>query len=182
MVSDSLLPPAAPDFDEPMEMLLACHERLQARLDTLLRLAAWLPEHGADRAAQQAAANVMRYFDSAAVNHHLDEERDLLPALEVRAVGKLADEVHALREWVESDHRRIGTAWSVLRGSLAGIAAGSATTLPEEAVASFVDAYRRHVEREEGELFPLAEILLRAEDLSAMSATMSARRRQRMAD
>lgn len=181
-MSDSLLPPPAPDFDEPMDMLRACHERLQARLETLLRLAAWLPEHGADQAAQQAAASVMRYFDSAAVNHHLDEEHDLLPALQARATGKFADEVRALREWVEADHRRIGAAWGVLRGFLGRIAAGAAATLPEDAVADFVEAYRRHIEREEGELFPLAEVLLDADDLNTMSATMSARRRQPMAD
>ena len=78
---DSLLPPAAPGLDEPLEMLHACHERIRAQLGTLRRLAEWLPQHGADEQALRAAQAVMRYFDLAAVNHHLDEEDDLLPAM-----------------------------------------------------------------------------------------------------
>ena len=67
--------------EAPLEMLAACHGRVHKQCETLGRLAAHLPTHGSDTAAQQAATAVMRYFDTAARDHHADEEEDLFPAL-----------------------------------------------------------------------------------------------------
>ena len=78
--------PAA-GFDEPFEMLAACHERVQRMLRLLRRLAAHLGEHGADAQAAQAAVDVMRYFDEAAPRHHDDEELHVLPRLREPFVG-----------------------------------------------------------------------------------------------
>src|SRR5689334_1951600 len=71
----------APGFDEPLEMLAACHERIEAQLRTLEKLVEHLSQncaangaaHGADNSARDAAARVMRYFDTAGVEHHRDE-------------------------------------------------------------------------------------------------------------
>jgi iron-sulfur cluster repair protein YtfE (RIC family) len=68
-------------FEVPLEMLAACHGRVQHQCETLLRLVTHLQTHGADRPAQEAASAVMRYFDTAARHHHEDEEQDLFPAL-----------------------------------------------------------------------------------------------------
>ena len=103
---DSLIP-VAPGMETPLEMLEACHERLQAQLATLGRLAAWHQEHGSDRQAQQAATNVMRYFDLAAVNHHLDEEEDLLPALKARIDPARGDALQVLIESILADHQEM---------------------------------------------------------------------------
>ena len=40
-----------------MEMLTACHERIEAQCETLQRLAEHVPLHGCDAPAQQAASN-----------------------------------------------------------------------------------------------------------------------------
>lgn len=53
-------------FEVPLEILAACHGRVQRQCETLLRLVAHVQAHGADRPAQEAAAAVMRYFDTAA--------------------------------------------------------------------------------------------------------------------
>lgn len=176
-MTDSLIP-ASPGFETPLEMLEACHERLQAQLATLARLAAWLPEHGPDKQAQQAAANVMRYFDIAAVKHHQDEEDDLFPVLRARADEARRAELGALIDWILADHQRLFAAWARMRARLERIAAGEKADLTPADVEAFADAYRRHIQREEGELLPMARNLLSEQDVAALSGTMTARRRQ----
>ena len=68
-------------FEAPLEMLSACHARIEQQCATLQRLVPHVASHGADTQARSAAAGVMRYFDTAAVDHHADEEVDLFPAL-----------------------------------------------------------------------------------------------------
>lgn len=176
-MSDSLIP-VAPGLETPLEMLEACHGRLQAQLATLARLAAWLPEHGADRQAAQAAANVMRYFDLAAVNHHLDEEEDLFPVLLERVDEPRRSALGELIEWILADHQRMFAAWAAMREKLEAISRGEGAALSASEVESFAEHYRRHIAREEGELLPYARELLTEQDLVALTATMTARRRQ----
>ena len=60
-------------------MLAACHLRIEQQCSTLRRLVPHLLAHGADSQARQAAASVLRYFQTAAIDHHADEEEDLFP-------------------------------------------------------------------------------------------------------
>lgn len=177
MSSDSLLPRSAPGLDEPLEMLAACHERVCAQLDTLSRLVRWLPEHGADEQAANAASRVMRYFDLAAVNHHLDEEENLLPAM-LEAVPPV-EEVR-LKELVKrilGEHVELTAHWHHLRENLAEIAEGRQTLLAEEDVERFNKAYRAHIRFEEEEILPWAERMLGADVLAQISGHMIERRR-----
>lgn len=176
-MTDSLLP-VAPGMETPLEMLEACHERLQAQLTTLARLAAWLPEHGADAQAQQAATNVMRYFDLAAVNHHLDEEEDLFPVLRARVGARERDALSALIDGLLAEHQEMFAAWAAMRARLEPLSRGTAVELSPAEVENFAARYRCHIEREEGELLAYARALLTNEDVATMSATMTARRRQ----
>ena len=68
-------PPAG--FDDPLEMLLGCHRRIEKQLETLRRLRAHLDANGVDAEASAAAQAVLKYFTQAAANHHHDEEHDL---------------------------------------------------------------------------------------------------------
>lgn len=174
---DSLLP-HSPGLETPLEMLVACHERLQSQLATLARLAAWLPEHGADRQAQQAAANVMRYFDLAAVKHHQDEEDDLFPVLRARVDDEGREDLASLVDWILADHQRLFAAWAAMRARLEPISRGEPADLPADEVERFAECYRRHIGREEGELLPFARKFLTEQDIVSLSATMTARRRQ----
>ncbi|MEX3996840.1 hypothetical protein AB4Y35_39710 [Paraburkholderia sp. EG286A] len=56
MKSKDLLGKPAPSFDEPIEMLEACPERIVAQCRTLEKLMEHLPQHVADTQAQQAVA------------------------------------------------------------------------------------------------------------------------------
>lgn len=169
--------PVAPGMETPLEMLEACHERLQSQLTTLSRLVPWLAEHGVDGQARQAAVNIMRYFDLAAVNHHLDEEEDLIPALRGHADEADGPALEALIEWMLADHQRMFAAWAQMRQKLEAISHGEAVTLGEEEVAGFAQRYRDHIAREESELLPLSRRLLTEEDIAHMSVRMVARRR-----
>ncbi|THF65827.1 hemerythrin domain-containing protein [Pseudothauera nasutitermitis] len=176
-MNDSLIS-VAPSFDSPLEMLEACHGRVQAQLKTLARLAAWLPAHGADEQARQAAAAVMRYFDVAAVHHHMDEEEDLFPALLARVETGRRAPLQALIDWILADHQRMFAAWAQLRAVLQRIAAGEAAVLDAAQVEEFAARYQHHIEREEGELLPWARELLSAADMAALGGSMTERRRQ----
>ena len=118
---DNLLIKPAPSFDEPIDMLRACHERIAAQCTTLEKLAAHLPVHGADTQAQQAARNIMRYFDVAGPHHHADEEQDLFPML-IKAARPQCSPMGERIASLLDEHRVLEAAWVQLRTVLADIA------------------------------------------------------------
>ncbi|SEA64683.1 hemerythrin domain-containing protein [Paraburkholderia sartisoli] len=175
MKSDRLLVKPAPSFDEPVEMLKACHERIAAQCVTLGKLEAYLPLHGADTQAQQAARNIMRYFDVAGPHHHADEEQDLFPML-IEAGRRLDSPVTERIATLLGEHRFLEAAWVRLRAVLADIAQGKARPLERVSVDDFVGAYRSHMAVEESHILPFAEACLDQQQLDRLSAAMVARR------
>jgi len=168
---------AAVGFDDPLEMLLACHRRIERHLKTLERLHDHLTKYGVDPEASLAAQAVLRYFTRAAESHHEDEEKDLFPLLEQRIAdpGERA-RFGALRAELESDHREIDATWSRLRKPLEGIADGLTRTLPASDVQVFVAAYARHIVAEESALGEFFNRWLDDGDRMALGQSMSARR------
>ena len=57
---ESLISEPAVGFEQPFEMLVACHERVNRMLTLLSRLREHMSSHGADDNARQAARDVMR--------------------------------------------------------------------------------------------------------------------------
>jgi hemerythrin-like domain-containing protein len=167
----SLLGNHAPSFDDPLALLGACHGRIERQLATLARLQRHLPEHGCDRDARAAARAILQYFDSAAPNHHADEEDSLFPRLvaAVPAAGRLVADL-------EGDHAVLATNWRRLRPMLAAIAAGARANLSARDVAVVSGAYARHIAREETDLIPLAARTLDAPTLAEIGREMAARR------
>ena len=160
----------------PLEMLAACHGRVLHQCDTLGRLAAHLPDHGCDGAARQAATAVMRYFDTAARDHHADEEDDLFPALLEAMAGSDAVCIRALTEGLRAEHRALEARWHRLRERLTQIAAGHSAELPAAEVQDFVAAYTTPIDKEDSELLPLARRLLSDADISRVGTAMRVRR------
>lgn len=177
---NSLLGTAAPAFDEPLEMLDACHGRIQAQLLTLRRLVEWLANHGTDQSAQEAAAAILRYFTLAAPHHHADEEEDLLPALQQTvATAAYAHErpaVTALIERILADHQRMDAARATMMVTLQHIADGETVPLSSAAVHAFSQLYEQHIAMETAELLPLAKRLLPATLAEQIGRRMAARR------
>jgi len=169
----TLHPGPGAGFDEPFEMLEACHQRVHRMLDLTRRLAAHLLETGADASAQQAARDVMRYFDLAAPAHHEDEERHVLPHLREQGQAALADRLHA-------DHTLMSTTWATVRADLQRVADGTwhaadlgAAAARWQAMASL---YRAHIEAEESSAYPAVNDVTDAATRRAMGDEMARRR------
>jgi hemerythrin-like domain-containing protein len=162
----------APAYDDPLGMLAACHRRIERQFATLGRLQRHLPEHGCDADARSAARGVLKYFDTAAINHHADEEESLFPRLLTLAPG----EAPALIAELVAEHHRLADHWQHLRPLLAAIVAGTRANLSPRQVSEIRIAYDEHIALEERELFPLAAKVLLPALLADMGREMAARR------
>lgn len=166
----------ASSFEVPLEMLAACHGRVQGQCATLLRLVAHMGEHGSDLPAQETALSVMRYFDTAALHHHQDEELDLFPALLESMAGSDPVCLCELTASLTRDHVELEVHWRALRLRLERVANGDAITWPKDEVPNFIGLYERHIELEEAELLPMAQRLLSDSELERIGLAMRTRR------
>lgn len=167
-----LPPPPRPgsSYEQPFELLEACHQRVERSLDLLLRLVTHLEARGgrADAMARETAADVRRYFNVAAPLHHQDEELHLFPALEARG-GVSA----ALCAGLRAQHREMEALWALLDAALAVLDDPARLRRLAEA---FVALQRAHLATEEAQVFPAAGPLLSAAAQQAMGIEMAARR------
>jgi hemerythrin-like domain-containing protein len=163
-------------FEAPLEMLAACHSRIQRQCDTLRRLVTHVAAQGADAQAVEAAQAVMRYFDHAALDHHADEEQDLFPALLESMAGSDAVCLRELVEQLTQQHRELEALWQTLRRVLVRIGAGEAAALDAALVQRLVTAYEQHLAREDAELLPMAARLIGDAPLQQIGRAMRLRR------
>lgn len=162
-------------FEAPFEMLEACHERVHRMLALLVRLRQHVAEQGNNAAAQQAARDVMRYFDMAAPRHHEDEELHVFPPL--LAQGDAA--VVALVRRLQADHRQMETGWAATRVVLLAVAEqglSALSAMQQTTLDDFAALYGDHIRAEESVAYPVARALLDETTLTAMSADMMRRR------
>ena len=169
--------PAA-GFDEPFELLGACHERVERMLRLIVRLQVHLQEQGLDEQVRQAARDVMRYFDLAAPLHHQDEERHVFPPL--MCGGDAAVKALVLR--LIQDHRQMEVAWRSARAVLVALAdhdpipCTGLTVWQQVALNDFARLYRQHLDDEEQVIYPVAKRQLTQAALAEMRHDMMARR------
>lgn len=162
----------APTFDDPLEMLRACHGRIEAQCVTLGRLVEHLSTHGGDEQAVVAARAILRYFDTAGKNHHQDEEQDLFPQLLLTHDETATSLISRLL----LEHQGLEAAWQSLRPLLVAITEYNLVSLDSNIVEHFVGIYARHIEIENGTLLPLAATLLNTAQLRQIGLSMAARR------
>jgi hemerythrin-like domain-containing protein len=167
--------PAA-GFDEPMEMLLGCHDRVRRSLQLLERLCERVAEGRIGETVRDGARDVLRYFDQASPQHHEDEERHVFPRV---LAASPSPAVRAAVLQLQEDHRRMERQWARLRTPLAALAAGRDAAFGRaqiEAAARFCALYEAHLRTEEAIVFPVAAALLDAQALQAIGEEMAARR------
>jgi hemerythrin-like domain-containing protein len=167
-----MLVPELPDFDDPLGMLRACHQRMLAQCDTLEKLPAHIAARGVDEEARGAISRIVGYFSTSAVYHHQDEEQDLFPLLNRQSL-KLADIVHRLRQ----DHRELDRLWQQLLPDLRKSAALADNPDFAEHVAAFCAAYRAHIDIENRELLNMAQHILSHRQLQDIGKAMARRRK-----
>ncbi len=170
--------PAA-GFDQPLELWLACHDRVRRMASLLERLREHLIENGADESARVTATSIRRYFDEAAPRHHEDEEVDLFPLLRrllPKKAPKKARAVNAALDRLEADHAEMGKLWQTLRLLLESIERGENVQLDEAMVQRFATRYREHCETEDTVIADALRRCLDATDLDAIGQAMAERR------
>ncbi|QIL81996.1 hemerythrin domain-containing protein [Diaphorobacter sp. HDW4A] len=165
-------------FEQPFEMLDACHDRVQRSLQLLVDLRVYLRANGCDDSVRQAARDVQRYFDIAAPLHHQDEELHVFPALKQRC----ADDAHlqSLVLQLQQDHEDMHRLWSdAVRNALAAIVSGAQdrfTESQESAFDVFAQCYARHLKMEDEVAYPQARLVVSEDEQQTMGREMAARR------
>ncbi len=166
-------------FEQPFEMLEACHERVHRSLDLLRRIVAHIEAKGHDEQSRSALGDVLRYFDIAGPLHHQDEELHVFPALLTHSDGLVREAVAQLKD----EHVLMYRLWSELRQVLlhwqgaADADAGAVTEAERRLADDFVTSYERHIPLEEAVAYPAARDEFSAADLARIGAEMATRRR-----
>lgn len=170
--------PAA-GFDQPFEMLGACHERVRRTLALMQRLVAHVQTHGVDANARSAAGDVWRYFEVAGPAHHEDEERHVIPLLLASGDATLMAAARQMR----GDHERMDAVWAtlsmrlrLLRDGPEGPLTPQALACLDEDVRQFVAIHDTHVPLEDAIAFPAARERTTATAQAAMGEEMATRR------
>ncbi|MBI5719758.1 MAG: hemerythrin domain-containing protein [Burkholderiales bacterium] len=155
-------PGPAADPPEPIAGFSRCHEGILQHLSSLAALPA-LAE--AVARARAVAAETQRFFRAVVYEHHLEEERELFPAVLASATpGAEHDQVRAIVDQLTQEHRDVEAAFEAIEPSLKRLAKGQDAALAGAELAarvrSLVTRYEEHAHYEENELLPLAERIL----------------------
>lgn len=169
-MKDSLIS-ELPDFDDPLGILHACHERMLAQCDTLQGLVAHITQNGVDEEARSAIRNAINYFTTSAVHHHHDEEQDLFPVLNRQSL-KLADIIYRLKQ----EHVLLTQLWESLLKDLKQPSALTENAEFGSHVERFCSAYREHIDYENKELLGMAQHILSRQQLKDLGSAMAKRR------
>lgn len=162
---------AAPSFDEPLDMLYACHDKVRRFCDQLDTLPAYIAEHGRNQAVINTISGIVRYFDLAGPAHHQDEEDELFPLILARqpdAAPKI--------EQLLGEHGYLHSRWNAIRDDLLAYNAAALDSISADEVHEFARLYREHAQREEQWLFPTAAALINDSELADAGRRMAARR------
>ena len=110
----SLAAQAFASWDEPIEMLYACHSKVKSFCRQLQLLPDYLAEHGVNQAVKNDVQQIIHYFNQAAPLHHDDEEKDFFLGKSVMTCLE-EDGRHAVRQAVRPGIIRRG-GWCAERG------------------------------------------------------------------
>ena len=161
-------------LNQPMRHLLACHRRIEERLDTLERV---IP-HWRSRTSEALAAvrASFRFFDTNGVWHTGDEEQSIFPRLQ----GSLTAEERDYIEELERQHDAAEAAYAALRDIVSQL---DEDAVSESWMASYETAarrlsalYREHIASEDDRLFAIGSRVLNERELQQISEEMHRRR------
>ncbi len=142
----------------PINSFTDCHAGILKRLRALDELPGLL---GPAMRARQIATESLQFFREAVFEHHVDEERDLFPAVLASAhPGGERDRVQAITERLTREHRALETLWKSLERPLKRLARGQDADLNTQDLSRLVETYAAHAASEEAEFLPLAETIL----------------------
>jgi len=169
-----------PDFDQPIELMMDCHRRIEHFLGVLQKVAARYTDQPLDTQGREALETAMNYFRSAAPRHTADEEQSLFPRMR-QVDSPQVKQAMAEIDRLESDHRKAEAAHARLDelgrqwlgdGTLSGESLAEFQGLLDE----LTQAYGEHIPIEDENVFVLAKRVLTGEQLRAVGNEMKQRR------
>lgn len=152
--------PASPiaDTNAPLSNFNNCHVGIIKRLKALDELPALLEPAAR---ARQIAEQSLEFFREAIFEHHLEEERDLFPAVIASAhPGEEQERVKAMAQRLTDEHRAVEKLWKSLEKGLKQVAKGQGSELDVADLRHLVTQYQAHAAFEEQEFLPLSEQIL----------------------
>jgi len=161
----------APDFNDPLGLLKACHLRMLGFCNLLEKMQKHIRVNGIDTDVKQSAQKIHRYFSTAGAFHHKDEEQDLFPLL-IGSSPALTTIIHSL----EQDHNKLDEHWEKLSPLLATPSSIEKDETFNQYITDFCEAYRTHIDTEEKNLLPMAQHVLNKEQLHQLGKNMKERR------
>ncbi len=142
----------------PIQDFSHCHAGIVKKLDMLGELPALLEPAAR---AREIAEKALEFFREAIFEHHLDEERELFPAVLLSAEpGAEHDRVKAMVKRLTDEHRELEGVWKQLESGLKKVAKGQATDIEASNIQRLVTQYRAHAQYEEAEFLPLSQTIL----------------------
>lgn len=148
----------AVDTDAPLNNFSNCHVGILRRLQALDALPALLEPAAR---ARQIAEQSLEFFREAIFEHHLEEERELFPAVMASAQpGEELEKVKRMAKRLTDEHRAIESLWKRLEKGLKQVAKGQSTDLDVADLQRLVAEYSAHAAYEETEFLPLSETIL----------------------
>lgn len=158
-------------WDEPIEMLYACHGKVKSFCRQLQLLPDYLEKNGVNQAVKNDVQQILNYFNQSAPLHHDDEEKDFFPAL-----IKQRPEAQTDVDLLEAQHIELHRNWDELSAQLVALLNGDIQQIDRELIQRFVAGYDQHIAIEEP-LFELGREHLSQEELNSIGQIMADRRR-----
>mgnify|MGYP003595509959 CR=1 FL=1 len=161
--------------DAPFDILDAFHRQIQFKLCELRDVAAAIEAGELTPTLRAQARSVRDWFNSEAREHHLDEERNVFPALLASGKEELVQQTNRLIQdhgWLEAD-------WLEIEPSLGAAADGNTWFDPavlRHAIEIFNELYTDHIVLEESIAYPEARQRIAPEKWVSMFKEMANRR------
>jgi len=170
-------------INDPLKHLVACHDRIEERLQILERVIPHLrSESEAKRQeAREALENALQFLERMGRLHTEDEEESVFP----RILANGGDDTPLFKEltaMLESQHREKEGILEKLKAEVAAFPAAPAPPSPEQTsrvdglVAHLTGVYRPHIMVENERLIPLSADHLSPSDAELIRQEMRARR------
>lgn len=157
-------------WNEPIEMLYACHGKVKRFCHQLSILPGYLEKNGVNQAVLNDVKIILQYFNQAAPLHHDDEEKDFFPAL----MSKMP-EIQSQVEELERQHIDLHENWRLLSEQLEALISQESVSVDPVLIQRFILGYDKHILIEEP-LFELGKEHLTETELNEIGQVMSKRR------
>lgn len=166
-------------FSDPTGLLSDCHRRVEMFMGSL-RAVADSADAALSEDSRRALDTALRYFREAAPKHTADEEDSLFPRLRVIDKPELEAALQHLAT-LENDHRwaeplHATVDWLGRKYMEQGRLSDTDASVFRISVNQLHEMYRRHIEIEDSEVFPIAARILPEDLKREIAAEMAARR------